>query len=193
MDDSAELRSGWELTTRTVLSPHVVSSPTVVEARYTHVSIVANDLEESTEFYESVFGLERIPAPAFHERIQWLKCGDLQLHLVERDGDPPAFNHHALHVDDFETVYQSIRDHGSAEVEPLPQIEPGFVDGEPPVYVLPSGEIQFYIRDPAGNLVEVNAPDADALDESIVPNLIDRTDIDWPDGDEEPAPIYMDE
>lgn len=165
----------------------------MVETRYTHVSIAAKDLEESTEFYESVFGLERIPTPAFDEPAEWLRCGDRQLHIVERDGDPPAFNHHALHVDDFETVYQSIRDHERAEVEPLPQVDPAFVDGEPPVYVLPSGEIQFYIRDPAGNLVEVNAPDAADLDESIVQNLIERTDIERPEPGEEPAPIYMDE
>ncbi|WP_144901400.1 VOC family protein [Halobellus captivus] len=164
----------------------------MVEARYTHVSIVAADLEESVQFYESVFGMERIPTPAFDEPIQWLACGDLQLHLVERDDDPPAFNHHALHVDDFEAVYRAIRQHDSAEAERLPQIEPGFVDGEPPVYVIPSGAIQFYIRDPAGNLVEVNYPDAADLDTSVVSNLIDRTDIDWPGPDEEPAPIYLD-
>ena len=83
----------------------------MVESRYTHVSIVADDLEESVDFYESVFGMKRIPTPAFDERIQWLQCGEFQLHLVERDDDPPAFNHHALHVDDFEAVYQSIREH----------------------------------------------------------------------------------
>lgn len=165
----------------------------MVEARYTHVSIAAKDVEESAAFYESVFGLERISTPAFDEPTQWLRCGDLQLHLVERDGDPPAFNHHALHVDDFEAVYRSIRDHDSAAVEPLPQIDTAFVDGEPPVYVLPSGEVQFYIRDPAGNLVEVNAPDADALDGSVVRNLIERTDVERPEAGEAPAPIYMDE
>ena len=165
----------------------------MVVSRYTHVSIVAADLEESVGFYESVFGMERIPTPAFDERIQWLECGGRQLHVVERDDDPPAFNHHALHVDDFEAVYQAIRERTDAEVEALPQIETAFVDGEPPVYVLPSGEVQCYIRDPAGNLVEVNAPDADALDESVVRNLIERTDVERPGPGEEPAPIYMDE
>ncbi|MFD1600772.1 VOC family protein [Halobellus rarus] len=165
----------------------------MVVSRYTHVSIVAADLEESVGFYESVFGMERIPTPAFDERIQWLECGDKQLHIVERDDEPPAFNHHALHVDDFEAVYGAIREHDSAEFEVLPQIETAFVDGEPPVYVLPSGEVQCYVRDPAGNLVEVNAPDADALDESAVRNLIERADVEWPSGDDEPAPIYLDE
>ena len=164
----------------------------MVESRYTHVSIVADDLEESVDFYESVFGMKRIPTPAFDERIQWLQCGEFQLHLVERDDDSPAFNHHALHVDDFETVYQSIRDHDRAEAEALPQIEAS-ADPDPPVYVLPSGAVQWYVRDPAGNLVEINAPDADALDESLVRNLVKRTDIEWPEAGEEPAPIYLNE
>ncbi|WP_435182875.1 VOC family protein [Halobellus sp. EA9] len=165
----------------------------MVEVSYTHVSIVADDLEESVEFYESVFGLERIPTPDFEERVQWFAVGDLQLHIVESDAEPPAFNHHALHLDDFEAVYRAVRDHGRAAVEPLPQIDRGFVDGEPPVYVVPSGAVQFYIRDPAGNMIEVNSPDADDLDDSVVRNVVERTDIAPPGPSEEPAPIYMDE
>ncbi len=35
--------------------------------------------------------MERIPTPAFAEPAQWLKAGELQLHLVERDDiDPPG-------------------------------------------------------------------------------------------------------
>lgn len=165
----------------------------MVESRYTHVSIVADDLEQSVDFYGSVFGMEPIPTPAFHERAQWLGCGDLQLHLVESDADPPAFNHHAVHVDGFEDVFRAVRDHESAEIEPLPNVDTGYVDGEPPVYVLPSGAVQLYLRDPAGNMVEVNAPDADDLDTAVVTNLIERTDVDWPGPDEEPAPIYVDD
>ena len=46
-----------------------------------HVSISATDLEESTRFYEEVFGMERIPTPIFETPVQWLRVGDLQLHL----------------------------------------------------------------------------------------------------------------
>ena len=162
----------------------------MIDTRYTHVSILATDLDESVAFYESVFGMDRIATPAFDERTQWLGCGDLQLHIVEREDESPAFNHHALHVDDFEAVYEAIRDHEAAEVELLPQIDTGYVDGEPPVYVLPSGAVQFYVRDPAGNLVEVNAPDADALDPAVVRNVVERTDVDAPGPDEAAAPLY---
>jgi catechol 2,3-dioxygenase-like lactoylglutathione lyase family enzyme len=164
----------------------------VVDARYTHVSIVADDLEESVAFYESVFGLERIPTPAFDGRVQWLQCGDRQLHLAETDADPPAFNHVAVHVDDFEAVFASICEHDDAEIE-TPSGDGGSIDGEPPVYVLPSGAVQLYVRDPGGNRVEVNAPDADALDKTVVRNLVERTDVEWPAPGESAAPLYLPE
>ncbi|MFB6252300.1 MAG: VOC family protein [Halobellus sp.] len=160
--------------------------------RYTHVSILATDIEESVEFYQSVFGMEQIPVPKVDEPTRWLACGDLQLHIVERADEPPVFSHHALHVDDFEAVYEAILAHDHAEAELRPQIEAGYVDGEPPVYVLPSGAVQFYIRDPAGNLVEVNSTDAEALDDAVVGNLVERTDVVAPGPDEAAAPIYVD-
>jgi len=161
----------------------------MAETRYTHVSIQADDLETSVDFYESVFQLERIPTPDFEEPIQWFRCGDIQLHIVENDAEPPTFNHAALHAYDFEAVYEAVKDYEGVECWALPHVDAGFLDGEPPVYVLPSGAAQLYIRDPAGNPVEVNAPDADALDRSVVPNVVDRPDIVAPEG--EPAPVYM--
>jgi len=159
------------------------------ESRYTHVSIQADDLDTSVDFYESVFRLERIQTPAFAEPIQWFRCGDLQLHIVENDAEPPTFNHLALHAYDFEAVYEAVDAYDGAAFEALPHLDGGFVDGEPPVYALPSGAAQLYLRDPAGNLVEVNAPDADALDRSVVPNVVERSDIEPTEG--EPAPVYM--
>lgn len=162
----------------------------MVESRFTHVSVQTDDLEAAVAFYESVFGLERLPTPDFMEPAQWFRCGELQLHLVENDAEAPTFNHFALHVSDFEAVYGAIQAHADAEFMVLPHVEAGFVDGEPPVYVLPSGAAQLYVRDPDGNVIEVNAPDAGALDSAVVPNVIDRPDIAPPAG--EPAPVYMD-
>ena len=59
--------------------------------RLNHVSISAVDLEESTRFYEDVFGMQRIPTPAFKATsVQWLRVGDLQLHLFDRDVEAPG-------------------------------------------------------------------------------------------------------
>ena len=162
----------------------------MVAARYTHVTVQADDLAESVGFYESVFGMEPLPTPAFAKPIQWLSCGDLQLHLVETDADAPALNHHALHVDDFEAVYRALDDHPAAEFEALPHAGGGFVGGAPPVYVLPTGAVQLYVRDPAGNLLEVNAPDAEALDGSVVPNVVERADVESPGADGPTPALY---
>lgn len=69
-------------------------------------------------------------------------------------------------------------------------MDAGFVDSAPPVYVLPTGEVRLYVRDPAGNLVEVNAPDADGIDESVVTTLVARGDVEPPDPGSPPPVLY---
>jgi hypothetical protein len=36
---------------------------------------------------------------------------------------------------------------------------------------LNDGAVQMYLRDPAGNLVELNWPDVTTLDRSVIPNI----------------------
>lgn len=160
--------------------------------RYTHVSIQADDLEESVEFYRDAFDMELIPTPDFEEPLQWLRCGEIQLHIVENDAEPPTFNHHAVHVDDFERTYRAVLDHDTAEGITIPPVDAGFVDGHPPVYVLPNDEVQFYITDPAGNMVEIDHPNADEIDESVVQNMVERADVRPPGPGEPWAGIYQD-
>lgn len=59
------------------------------------------------------------PTPDFDETIRLLAYGDRQIRCVETDATSPAFNHHALHVDDFATVYQGQLEHEGATVEVL--------------------------------------------------------------------------
>ena len=134
----------------------------VTSAHINHISIGAKDLEESVRFYVEVFGAEVIDTPNFGLPVQWLSIGALQLHISVRQTDPPTYNHFALLVDDFEAVYSSTRDRGGHDGETM-----GYLLGE-----LPSGQVQLYIRDPAGNLVEVNAPDARALSGDIQRELV---------------------
>ncbi len=127
-----------------------------------HVSIHARDLEASARFYEDLFGMERIPAPDFGAPTCWLRMGNQQLHLFVRgDTEPPAVQHFAVTVDDFAAVYRAAMAMGIQDPVPFGHH----------VYRLPDGAVQFYLRDPAGNLVEVDHPDADALEPGLIEDL----------------------
>lgn len=125
---------------------------------FTHVSVHAHDLDESARFYKDLFGMEEIPSPDFPFPVRWLKVGGLQLHLFRSDDPAPQGHHFGLDVDDFEAVYLRAKD---LDV----QIREGYFSG---VYELPDGAVQLYLRDPAGNMVEVNYHDASSLDRSEV-------------------------
>ena len=79
---------------------------------FTHVSVHASDLEESTRFYVDLFGMRRVPAPDFEHPVVWLEVGDQQLHLFLRDTPAPDFHHIGLDVDDFEAAYTLARERG---------------------------------------------------------------------------------
>jgi catechol 2,3-dioxygenase-like lactoylglutathione lyase family enzyme len=126
--------------------------------RINHVSIAARDLEESTRFYEDVFGMERIPTPTFPMPVQWLRVGDMQLHLFLDDGPVPERHHLGLTIDDFDAAYEAVKARPSSTF--------GWQLVE-----LPSKQVQLYFSDPAGNLIELNWPDVDTLDRSRYPEL----------------------
>jgi lactoylglutathione lyase len=129
--------------------------------RFTHASVHARDLEESVRFYADVFGMRRVPSPDFPDlEVVWLQFGDVQLHLFRRDVAAPDFHHLGLDVDDFEAAYTVA-------------VERGLL---PRVRELNDGALQMYLRDPAGNLVEVNWPDASTIDRSVVTTILSLAD-----------------
>jgi catechol 2,3-dioxygenase-like lactoylglutathione lyase family enzyme len=140
---------------------------------FNHVSVAARDLEESTRFYVEVFGMEKIPTYNFAFPVQYLRLGDLQLHLFERDTPAPEFHHFGINVDDFEAAYVKARELGIQE-------ERAFFSH---AYELPDGSVQMYLRDPSGNLVEVDWPDVTTLDRSVVTDL-KRLEDDVPQDEE---------
>jgi lactoylglutathione lyase len=135
---------------------------TVRALRFNHVSVSARDLDESARFYIELFGMERIPTPDFPgAQVLWLRFGDQQLHLFHDDDPSPPRHHFALDVDDFEGTYRRAR-------------ELGVLDGDTfgaDVRELVDGAVQMYLRDPNGNLVEINWPDVETLDRSAFANL----------------------
>jgi catechol 2,3-dioxygenase-like lactoylglutathione lyase family enzyme len=136
-------------------------------AALNHVSISAPDLEASARWYEEMFGLERLPTPNFGVPVLWLRAGDLQLHLFQRQVPAPLNHHFGLAVEDFEAVYRKAQ-----ELDAFDSSATGRIISE-----LPDGSVQMYLRDPAGNLVEVDFPDAAAVDRSVVKELPKLEDV----------------
>jgi lactoylglutathione lyase len=134
--------------------------------RLNHVSIHATDMEASLRFYTEVFGMERLPSPDFSQDVEWLRLGEQQLHLFTSEGPAPRSHHLALDVDDFEAAYLKAKELGLLDED---------VFGAS-VRELPGGAVQMYIRDPAGNLVEVDWPDVSTLDRSIVTRMTKLSD-----------------
>jgi YD repeat-containing protein len=148
---------------------------------FNHVSIHARNLEESVRFYVDVFGMEPIPTYNFAFPVQYLRLGDLQLHIFERETEAPRFHHIGINVDDFEGAYLRAKELGVLERESF------FED----MYELPDGSVQMYVRDPAGNLVEIDWPDVTTLDRSVFTELKKLGDSVPQTGDALRATLYL--
>ena len=127
-----------------------------------HVSIVITDLHRSVDFYQSLFGFERLERPPFKTQGAWLACGAVQIHLIQYP--PGTFRtrpidtsdgHFCLRTDDFDGVLAGLVAKGFRE------------DGDPDdpsfIVVIRNGAAPFpqlYLRDPDRNIVEINGAPA---------------------------------
>jgi catechol 2,3-dioxygenase-like lactoylglutathione lyase family enzyme len=132
-----------------------------------HVTVVTRDLDESERFYAELFGAERLVSPNFGTPVRWLRVGDAQIHLLNAIGGGGGAGHFGITVDDLAPVYERARALGA--LDPV-------VNGHY-LWELPDGVVQLYVRDPSGNLVEVNARDASALPGSVRDDLRALADV----------------
>jgi catechol 2,3-dioxygenase-like lactoylglutathione lyase family enzyme len=126
-----------------------------------HVSIPTRDLDEAERFYTELVGAERIVSPNFGAPVRWLRIGDVQIHLLQDSGGGSGMGHFGITVDDLASVYERARARSALD----PAVNGHYL------WELPGGVVQLYLRDPSGNLVEVNARDAGALPESVRADL----------------------
>jgi catechol 2,3-dioxygenase-like lactoylglutathione lyase family enzyme len=126
-------------------------------SRINHVSVNAKDLSASVAFYVDVLGAEPVATPNFGLNVQWLKLGTSQLHLFEVDVEPLSHHHFAVTVENLEPVYRRAEARGAFDYEAFGNH----------IVELPGDMVQTYLRDPAGNLVELDTPGAGSLPEEL--------------------------
>jgi catechol 2,3-dioxygenase-like lactoylglutathione lyase family enzyme len=135
--------------------------------RINHVSVNAKDLAASVEFYVDVFGAEPVATPNFGLNVQWLAIGESQLHLFEVDVEPLSHHHFALTVEDLEPVYRRAEARDAFDYEAFGNH----------LIELPGDMVQTYLRDPAGNLLELDTPGVGSLPEALRSQLKRLEDI----------------
>lgn len=125
-----------------------------------HVTLLVDDIEASTNFYLKYFGFERIKVEGLDYPGSFLRINETQeLHLAELPDQPPSFRgHFCLRIDDFMERFYQFQGLGLLDTKPWGKLRE-----------LPNGSIQMYIRDPAGNLIELTSHPEDlaAIDEQL--------------------------
>lgn len=123
-----------------------------------HVALVVSNLEEACKFYEYELGLEPIPAFLFDYPTAFFKFNDTQqLHLTEWEDTYSFRGHICVIVDDINTMYWRMKELGIIDTTPWGKVR-----------VLPGGNIQMFVRDPSGNLVELSSPPGYKIDQKIL-------------------------
>jgi catechol 2,3-dioxygenase-like lactoylglutathione lyase family enzyme len=154
-----------------------------VSSRINHVSVNARDLQESTEFYADLLGAVPIPTPNFGLPVQWLALGRTQLHLFERDVQPTSHHHFGVTVDDLEPVYRAAEARGAFEREAF----------RSHLVELPGDVVQLYVRDPAGNLMEVDHHGVDRLPDDLRAQLKPLSELNPQDAENLRGRLYVPE
>ncbi|MEL6276900.1 MAG: VOC family protein [Bacteroidota bacterium] len=112
-----------------------------------HVALIVDQLETAAAFYENELGLEVIPAFMFDYPTAFFKINDThQLHLTEWEDEYSFRGHICLLVDDFNAVFWRMKALGVIDIKPWGKVRQ-----------LPDGAMQLFVRDPAGNLVEISS------------------------------------
>jgi catechol 2,3-dioxygenase-like lactoylglutathione lyase family enzyme len=108
-----------------------------------HVSINVADVDESVRFYTDVLGLAaRTDRPDLGVGGAWLDAGRQQVHLIHGEVPPGKGQHFAVLVADLDGVVDELRERGVVVSDPSPV----------------GSSRQAFLKDPAGNLVELHQP-----------------------------------
>lgn len=122
-----------------------------------HVNVLVDDLERATRFYRDLLGLFPVEPPEQGFPSQFFQVNEhQQIHMNQIPDARPFRAHFCLVVDDFMGVFRRAKEAGAIDVAPWGRVRR-----------LPGGQMQMFVRDPSGNLIEISCrPDA-PLDEAL--------------------------
>jgi lactoylglutathione lyase len=123
-----------------------------------HVTVIVDNLEKAGKFYEHELGLEPLAAFRFDYPVMFFKFNEeQQLHISEWEGDKTSFRGHiCVQVDDFNSIFFRMKELGVVDIHPWGKVRK-----------LPDGAMQMFVRDPAGNLVEISSVPGSEVDPKI--------------------------
>jgi len=123
-----------------------------------HVTLIVDSLEKAAEFYQKELGLEPIPAFRFDYPVMFFKFNEeQQLHISEWKDTPSFRGHICVQIDDFNGFFFRMKELNVIDIQPWGKVRK-----------LPDGAMQMFIRDPAGNLVEVSSQPGSDVDPRIL-------------------------
>lgn len=122
-----------------------------------HVTVIVDNLEKAGEFYEKEMGLEPLPAFRFDYPVMFFKFNEeQQLHISEWEDTPSFRGHICVQVDDFNAIFYRMKELNAIDINPWGKVRK-----------LPDGAMQMFVRDPAGNLVEISSKPGSPVDKAI--------------------------
>lgn len=122
-----------------------------------HVTLIVDNLEKAGEFYQQELGLEPLPAFHFDYPVMFFKFNDeQQLHISEWEDRTSFRGHICVQVDDFNSIFFRMKELNVIDISPWGKVRK-----------LPDGAMQMFVRDPAGNLVEISSVPGSEVDPRI--------------------------
>ena len=123
----------------------------------THVNLIVDDLEKCRDFYTNILGLQELPAMKFDYPAQFYQINETQqLHLSEWPDTTSFRAHLCVEVDDFNAAFRKFKALGVIDTQPWGKVRK-----------LANGNMQMFVRDPSGNLIEIAHFDNHTVDAEI--------------------------
>ena len=125
--------------------------------RIHHVNVMVDDLAAADAFYSDVLGLERNPTPDLGFPAQFFAINaEQEIHVNELADVRPERAHFCVRVADFDETFRRARELGIIETDTWGKVRR-----------LPGGAMQMFVRDPAGNLIEISCDEDQPVDPAI--------------------------